>query len=80
MMLQNILRSLPAAFIATYPQLGSLNIMGLSTPHSAIMSAVIFNALIIIALIPLPCAELHTALWGADLVLRNNLLITDLEV
>jgi potassium-transporting ATPase ATP-binding subunit len=66
---------LPAAFIATYPQLGSLNIMGLSTPQSAIMSAVIFNALIIIALIPLALRGVAYRPMGAGLVLRNNLLI-----
>ena len=44
---------IPAAFAATYPVLGALNVMGLATPESAILSAVIFNALIIIALIPL---------------------------
>ncbi|MBS1114277.1 MAG: potassium-transporting ATPase subunit [Nitrospirae bacterium] len=66
---------LPAAFIATYPQLGSLNIMGLSTPQSAIMSAVIFNALIIIALIPLALRGVAYRPMGAGLILRNNLLI-----
>jgi len=66
---------LPAAFIATYPQLGSLNIMGLSTPQSAIMSAVIFNALIIIALIPLALRGVAYRPMGAGVVLRNNLLI-----
>lgn len=66
---------LPAAFIATYPQLGALNIMGLSTPESAIMSAVIFNALIIIALIPLALRGVAYRPMGAGLVLRNNLLI-----
>ena len=44
---------LPAMFVAVYPELNALNVMGLSTPQSAILSAVIFNALIIIALIPL---------------------------
>ena len=44
---------IPAAFSITYPQLQALNVMGLATPHSAVLSAVIFNALIIIALIPL---------------------------
>ena len=44
---------IPAAFMGTYPALGTLNIMRLATPQSAIMSAVIFNALIIIGLIPL---------------------------
>jgi len=66
---------LPAAFIATYPQLGSLNIMGLSTPQSAILSAVIFNALIIIALIPLALRGVAYRPMGAGVVLRNNLLI-----
>ncbi len=66
---------LPAAFVTTYPQLGSLNIMGLSTPQSAIMSAVIFNALIIIALIPLALRGVAYRPMGAALVLRNNLLI-----
>ena len=44
---------IPAMFAAIYPQLGALNVMGLATPESAILSAIIFNALIIIALIPL---------------------------
>ncbi|MBA4446410.1 HAD-IC family P-type ATPase, partial [Cylindrospermopsis raciborskii CS-506_C] len=44
---------IPAAFVATYPQLGALNVMGLASPNSAILSAVIFNALIIVVLIPL---------------------------
>jgi K+-transporting ATPase ATPase B chain len=66
---------LPAAFIATYPQLGSLNIMGLSTPQSAILSAVIFNALIIIALIPLALRGVSYRPLGAGTVLRNNLLV-----
>ena len=44
---------IPAAFVTTYPQLDALNVMGLATPASAILSAVIFNALIIVALIPL---------------------------
>ena len=44
---------IPALFVATYPQLGALNVMGLASPQSAILSAVIFNALIIVALIPL---------------------------
>jgi K+-transporting ATPase ATPase B chain len=60
---------LPAAFIATYPQLGALNIMGLSTPQSAILSAVIFNALIIVMLIPLACAVWPIA-HGGGVVLR----------
>src|SRR4029077_6789341 len=44
----------PALFVTVYPELNALNVMGLSTPQSAILSAVIFNALIIVALIPLP--------------------------
>ncbi|HMK57199.1 MAG TPA: potassium-transporting ATPase subunit KdpB [Dissulfurispiraceae bacterium] len=66
---------LPAAFIVTYPQLAALNIMHLSTPQSAILSAVIFNALIIIALIPLALRGVSYKPMGAALVLRNNLLI-----
>ena len=63
---------LPAAFIVIYPQLAALNIMGLSTPHSAILSAVIFNALIIIALIPLALRGVSYRPLGAAVVLRNN--------
>ena len=66
---------LPAAFVVTYPQLAALNIMGLSTPQSAILSAVIFNALIIIALIPLALRGVPYRPLGAGIVLRNNLLI-----
>jgi len=66
---------LPAAFIVTYPQLAVLNIMGLSTPQSAILSAVIFNALIIIALIPLALRGVSYRPLRAVVVLRNNLLI-----
>jgi len=66
---------LPAAFLTIYPQLGALNIMRLSTPHSAILSAVIFNALIIIALIPLALRGVAYRPMGAGVVLRNNLLV-----
>jgi K+-transporting ATPase ATPase B chain len=66
---------LPAAFVVTYPQLGRLNVMGLSTPQSAILSAVIFNALIIIALIPLALRGVAYRPMGAGVVLRNNLLV-----
>jgi K+-transporting ATPase ATPase B chain len=66
---------LPAAFIVTYPQLAALNIMRLSTPQSAILSAVVFNALIIIALIPLALRGVTYRPLGAGVVLRNNLLI-----
>jgi K+-transporting ATPase ATPase B chain len=66
---------LPAAFVVTYPQLAALNIMRLSTPQSAILSAVVFNALIIIALIPLALRGVSYRPLGAGVVLRNNLLI-----
>jgi K+-transporting ATPase ATPase B chain len=66
---------LPAAFIATYPQMAVLNIMGLQTPQSAILSAVIFNAVIIIALIPLALRGVTYRPLGAGIVLRNNILI-----
>jgi K+-transporting ATPase ATPase B chain len=66
---------IPAAFAATYPQLGALNVMGLSTPHSAILSAVIFNALIIIALVPLALKGVRYRAIGAAAVLRRNLWI-----
>jgi len=66
---------LPAAFVVTYPQLAALNIMGLSTSQSAILSAVIFNALIIIALIPLALRGVPYRPLGAGIALRNNLLI-----
>jgi potassium-transporting ATPase ATP-binding subunit len=66
---------LPAVFIATYPQMAVLNIMGLQTPQSAILSAVIFNAVIIIALIPLALRGVTYRPRGAGIVLRNNILI-----
>jgi K+-transporting ATPase ATPase B chain len=66
---------IPAAFASTYPVLGSLNIMGLATPESAILSAVIFNALIIIALIPLALRGVRYRAAGAARLLRDNLLI-----
>lgn len=65
---------IPAAFASTYPQLNALNIMGLSSPNNAILSAVIFNALIIIALIPLALKGVHYSPQSADILLRNNLL------
>ena len=66
---------LPAMFIVAYPELNQLNIMGLSTPESAILSAVIFNALVIIALVPLSLRGVaYRAAPAADL-LRRNLLI-----
>ncbi len=66
---------IPAAFAATYPQLNALNIMELSTPSSAISSAVIFNALIIIFLIPLALRGVRYRAVGAATLLRNNLLV-----
>jgi K+-transporting ATPase ATPase B chain len=66
---------IPAAFATTYPQLQALNIMGLSTPTSAILSAVIFNALIIIFLIPLALRGVRYRPVGASTLLRDNLLI-----
>jgi K+-transporting ATPase ATPase B chain len=66
---------IPAAFASTYPVLNKLNIMHLATPQSAILSAVIFNALIIVALIPLALRGVKYTPAGAEKVLRNNLLI-----
>ena len=66
---------IPAAFATTYPALKSLNIMHLSTPESAVLSAVIFNALIIIILIPLALRGVKYRPVGAATILRDNLLI-----
>ena len=66
---------IPAAFASTYPQLGLLNFMRLSTPESAILSAVIFNALIIVALIPLALKGVPYRAFGASRLLAENLLI-----
>jgi len=66
---------LPAAFLSIYPALGALNIMHLATPQSAVLSAVIFNALIIIFLIPLALRGVKYRPLGAETVLRNNALI-----
>jgi K+-transporting ATPase ATPase B chain len=66
---------IPAAFATTYPQLAALNIMRLSTPESAILSAVIFNAIIIILLIPLALRGVPYRAVGAARLLRDNLLI-----
>jgi len=66
---------IPAAFAVTYPQLGALNIMRLTTPNSAILSAVIFNALIIVLLIPLAIRGVKYRPLGAGPLLRRNLLI-----
>jgi K+-transporting ATPase ATPase B chain len=66
---------IPAMFVAFYPQLQALNVMNLSTPQSAILSAIIFNALIIIALIPLALKGVRYRPIGAGPLLRRNLLI-----
>jgi K+-transporting ATPase ATPase B chain len=66
---------IPAAFATTYPALAALNVMGLATPESAILSAVIFNALIIIALIPLALKGVRYRSIGAAAVLRRHLWI-----
>jgi K+-transporting ATPase ATPase B chain len=66
---------IPAAFATTYPQLNALNVMHLASPFSAILSAVIFNALIIVALIPLALKGVKYRPLGAAVLLRRNLLI-----
>ena len=66
---------IPAAFVSTYPELGALNVMGLENPSSAILSAVIFNALIIVFLIPLALKGVKYRAVGAAALLRRNLLI-----
>jgi K+-transporting ATPase ATPase B chain len=66
---------IPAMFLAAFPLLGALNIMGLRTPQSAILSAVIFNALVIVALVPLALRGIHYRPEGAAALLRRNLLI-----
>jgi K+-transporting ATPase ATPase B chain len=64
---------IPAMFLATYPLLGALNIMKLANPESAILSAVIFNALIIVALVPLALRGIKYRPVGAAALLRRNL-------
>jgi K+-transporting ATPase ATPase B chain len=66
---------IPAMFLATFPALGALNIMRLQTPQSAILSAVIFNALIIVALVPLALRGVQFRPLSAASLLRRNLLI-----
>jgi K+-transporting ATPase ATPase B chain len=66
---------IPAAFAATYPSLDALNIMRLATPGSAILSAVIFNAIVIVALVPLALRGVKTRAASAAALLRRNLLI-----
>jgi K+-transporting ATPase ATPase B chain len=66
---------IPAAFATTYPALDALNLMRLASPESAIASAVIFNALIIVALVPLALRGVKTRAASAARLLRRNLLI-----
>jgi K+-transporting ATPase ATPase B chain len=66
---------IPAAFATTYPQLNALNIMAMTNPNSAILSAVIFNALIIVALIPLALQGVKYRALGSAVLLRRNLLV-----
>ena len=66
---------IPAAFASTYPALDALNVMRLASPTSAILSAVIFNALVIVALIPLALRGVRYRAVGAARLLRDNLLV-----
>jgi K+-transporting ATPase ATPase B chain len=66
---------IPAMFLAFYPQLQALNVMELKTPESAILSAIIFNALIIVTLIPLALRGVAYRPVGAAAILRRNLLL-----
>jgi len=66
---------IPAMFVVAFPLLNALNIMGLRTPQSAILSAVIFNALIIVALVPLALRGITYRPEGAAALLRRNLLV-----
>jgi K+-transporting ATPase ATPase B chain len=66
---------IPAMLVGTFPQIGALNVMGLASPESAILSAVIFNALIIVALIPLALKGIMFRPLGAAMILRRNLLV-----
>jgi len=66
---------IPAMLLGTFSQIGALNVMGLASPQSAILSAVIFNALIIVALIPLALKGIKFRPSGAAVILRRNLLI-----
>ena len=65
----------PALFIGAYPEIAPLNVMRLASPGSAILSAVIFNAIVIIALIPLALRGVRFRALGADALLRRNLFI-----
>jgi kdpB: K+-transporting ATPase, B subunit len=75
MMWPNIFAIVPALFMLSIPELAALNIMGLHSPESAILSAVIFNAIIIPILIPLALKGVQYKPIGASALLRRNLLI-----
>jgi len=66
---------IPAMFVSAYPSLDALNVMGLATPQSAILSAVVFNALVIVALIPLALRGVRFRAASAMAVLRRNVLV-----
>jgi K+-transporting ATPase ATPase B chain len=66
---------IPAMFVGVFPQLDTLNVMDLQSPRSAILSAVVFNALIIVGLIPLALRGVKFRALGAAAVLRRNMLI-----
>jgi K+-transporting ATPase ATPase B chain len=66
---------LPAMFLGIFPQLAALNVMRLATPESAILSAVVFNALVIVALIPLALRGVRFRPSSSDRLLRRNLLV-----
>jgi len=66
---------IPALFVSTYPQLGTLNIMKLHSPQSAVLSAIIFNALVIVALIPLALRGVKFRAAASTAILRRNVLI-----
>lgn len=66
---------IPAMFVAAYPSLERLNVMGLSSPESAILSAVIFNALVIVALIPVALRGVKFKAGSATSILRRNIFV-----
>lgn len=66
---------IPAMFMGLFPQIATLNVMRLHSPQSAILASVIFNALIIVALIPLALRGVKYRPWGAHAVLRYNALV-----
>jgi K+-transporting ATPase ATPase B chain len=66
---------IPAMFVGVFPELKTLNIMHLANPHSAILSAVIFNAIVIVALIPLALRGVKFRAMNAASILRRNIMI-----